>query len=67
MDESGRHIKACANLQTLSANTVCKQFADYICGLSANTVSRPDIPLVSQFKTLCRVAGICAGYHVSAK
>jgi hypothetical protein len=39
-----------------------RQFADYACGLSANTASRPDIPLISQFRILCCVAGICAGY-----
>jgi hypothetical protein len=45
----------------LSADNVFKLFADYVCGLLANTLSRPDFPLISQFKTSCRVSGICAG------
>jgi hypothetical protein len=45
----------------MSANTVFRQFADYVCGLSANTVPRPHIPLISQFKTSRRASLISVG------
>jgi hypothetical protein len=51
----GAHPKSSYTLQTLSANSVCRQFADYICRLSPNTLSSPEIPLISQFKTSCGV------------
>jgi hypothetical protein len=44
----------------LSANTVCRQNADYVCGLLANIVSRPDILLISKFKTPFCVDEVCA-------